>query len=121
MKIDVEALTFPLTLAQRSYVERRLALSLGVYAAHIEAVEVWLSEFRVVGEDYRKRCLIWIELEGGRMVVSESTDPDLRVAIYRAADQASWKLSRSILRRAPGHGRAGEAETLPADGRLNAA
>jgi hypothetical protein len=43
-----------------------------------------------------KRCLIHVALKGNSTVVIDSTDLDLRVAIHRAADQASWKVSRSV-------------------------
>lgn len=96
MKVEIQSLNFSLIPAQSRYVERRLDLALGACSDHIERVEVWLSEVHVAGSNVLKRCLIQVELKRKTIVVSESIDSDPRVAIHRAADQASWKIPRCL-------------------------
>ena len=98
MNIEIQALNFSLTLVQRRYVERRIDFALAANGRDIERVEVWLSDIRITEGNVLKRCLIHVQLRGKAIVVIDSTDLDLQVAIHRAADQASWKVSRSIWR-----------------------
>jgi ribosome-associated translation inhibitor RaiA len=96
MNIEIQSLSFSLTPAQSRYVGRRIDFTLAANVDNIERVEVWLSETSIAEGNVLKRCLIQVELKGTAMVVIESIDSDLRVAIHRAADQASEKLSRSV-------------------------
>ena len=98
MKIEIQSLNFSLAPAQSRYIEGRLGFALDADSEHIERVELWLSEIHIAEGNVHKRCLIQLELKGRTMVVSESIDPDLRVAIHRAVDQASWKVPRCLER-----------------------
>ncbi len=96
MNFEIQALNFSLTRVQSRYAERRIDFALAANGKDIERVEVWLSDIPIAEGDVLKRCVIHVALNGNLMVAIESTDSDLRVAIHRAADQASWKVSRSI-------------------------
>lgn len=96
MKIEVQSLNFSLSLAQHRYIEDRLAFALESNAHSIQQVELWLSDLNLAAGDTLKRCVIQILLDDGTMVISESSDPGLRVVIHRAIDQAGWKVARSI-------------------------
>jgi ribosome-associated translation inhibitor RaiA len=96
MNIEIQSLNFSLTPAQSRYVEQQIDFALAANIGNIERVEVWLSETSIAEGSVVKRCLIQVELKGRSMVVIESTDLDLRVAIQRAAGEASEKLSRSV-------------------------
>jgi ribosome-associated translation inhibitor RaiA len=96
MNIEIQALNFSLTQVQSRYVERRIDFALAANGEDIESVEVWLSDIRIAEGAVLKRCLVHVALKGNSTVVIDSTDLDLRVAIHRAADQVSWKVSRSV-------------------------
>lgn len=99
MKIEIQALNFSLKLTERQFVERRLAFALGSNEQHIQNVEVWLSQVGTSGDDDCKRCLTQVTLADGALVMVENTEPDLYVAIHRAADRAGWKVARCLGRK----------------------
>lgn len=101
MKIDIQSLNFTLTPSQGRYVEQRISLALASNAEDIAAVQVWLSETSIAEGNVVKRCQIQVEIVGEAMVVIESTDLNLLVALDRAADRASRKLSRINRRKMP--------------------
>ena len=96
MEIEIQALNFSLTRVQSRYAERRIDFALAANGKDIERVQVWLSDIRIAEGKVLKRCLIHVQLNGNSTVVIDGTDLDLRIAIHRAADQASWKVSRSL-------------------------
>ncbi len=114
MEINLTALNFPLSLDQHEYVERRVTYALESNASHIATVQVWLSELNDPNALRNQRCLIQITLKDGELIVIDTTEADLFVAIHRAADRASWKVARCLSRRslqikeqqAAGHSRA---------------
>ena len=99
MEISLTALNFQLSLDQHEYVERRLTYALESNASHIGAVEVWLSELNDPNALRNQRCLIQVTLKSGRLIVIDTTEANLYVAIHRAADRASWKVARCLSRR----------------------
>ena len=100
MKIEIRALNFSVAPEQISFIERRVTLALRSHSDRISLVEVWLSDIRAADYASGKRCLLQVELEERTIVISESIDPDLNVAIHHAADQASRKVPRCLGRRA---------------------
>ena len=96
MKIEIQSLNFALAPAQMRYIERRVSFALAANTEQIERVELWLSEISLTEGNVFNRCLIQVQLKSKTMVVSENIDADLRVAIHRAADQASWKVPRAL-------------------------
>lgn len=94
MDIEVQSLNFTLTPSQCRYVEQQIGFALASNVDNIKRVQVWLSENSIAEGNVVKRCQVQVELEGEVMVVIESTDLNLRVALNRAADRASRKLSR---------------------------
>ncbi len=99
MEINLTALNFQLSLDQHEYVERRLTYALESNASHIGAVDVWLSELNDPNALRNQRCLIQVTLKSGTLIVIDTTEADLYVAIHRAADRASWKVARCLSRR----------------------
>ena len=99
MEIKLTALNFPLSLDQHEYVERRLTYALESNASHIAAVEVWLSELNEQNALRNQRFLIQVTLKDGTLIVIDTTEADLYVAIHHAADRASWKVARCLSRR----------------------
>lgn len=100
MQIEIQALYFSIAPEQIRFVERRVNFALGSHADRISRVEVWLSDILAADYDSDKRCRLQVELEERTIVISESIDSDLNVAIHRAADQASWKVPRCLRRQA---------------------
>jgi putative sigma-54 modulation protein len=99
MEINLTALNFQLSLDQHEYVERRLTYALESNASLIGAVEVWLSELNDPNAQRNQRCLVQVTLKGGALIVVDTTEADLYVAIHRAADRAGWKVARCLSRR----------------------
>ncbi len=98
MKYEIKALNFTLSTTQRKYVERRLEYTLASSSKNIDHIEVFLSDIHIAQGNLLKHCQIKVQLDTGRMVSIDCTDLDLRVAIHRAADQASWEVPRAINR-----------------------
>ncbi len=99
MEINLTALSSPLSVDQHEYVERRVTYALETNASHIGTVHVWLSELNDPNALLNQRCLIQVTLKDGDLIVIDTTEADLFVAIHRAADRASWKVARCLSRR----------------------
>lgn len=98
MKIDIQALNFPLTNSLRSHIERRLKFALSTRDDHIQRIMVRLSDINGPrgGED--KCCHIQVVLPQISDVVIEDTEADLYAAINRAADRAGRTVGRKLAR-----------------------
>jgi ribosomal subunit interface protein len=94
MKIEVRGRNVSLSAALRLRVERRLALALGRFGEQIARVK--LSFSRAEG-DADPRCRIDVSLRPTSIRV-EHGNPDLSVALDRAADRASRSVARELLR-----------------------
>ena len=101
MKLDIEALNFPLSSARRRYIQSAVSLALGVNRKRTDLAEIRLSEFRADDGELYQRCLVWVELDCGELLVSESSDAELCFAVDRAADQVSWEVDRFVRFGAP--------------------
>lgn len=99
MKTNIKALNFSLMPAERQFIENRVRLALESGSSHIKSVDIWLTESLGSG-GFLKQCLVWVELDGNVLVVSESANSSLHYAVHRSIDEAGGKVSRSILRRA---------------------
>ena len=99
MEINLTALDFTLSLDQHEYVERRLSYALDANSTHICAIDVWLSELNDPDAVRNQCCLIQVTLTDGTLVIIDTIEADQYVAIHRAADRASWEVSRCLSRR----------------------
>ena len=99
MQIDIQAQSFALTHALRSYAQRRLRFALSRADNHVRRIVVRLSDINGPrgGED--KRCQLQVLLAGLPDVVVEDTEADLYFAIDRAADRAGRSVMRKLDRK----------------------
>ena len=95
MHIDMQAQGFRLTGALREHAERRLRFALGPAGGRVRRVAVRVADENGPRGGVDKRCTLRVSLPGHAPVVVEQLDPDLYVAIDRAAD----RLGRSVARR----------------------
>jgi len=96
MQIDIQARTFSLTDALRSYTERRLRFALTCCDHHIQRVAIRLSDINGSRGGKDKRCHLQVMLAGLPDVVIEDIETDLYVAIDRAVDRAGRTVVRKI-------------------------
>lgn len=98
MQINILARGFEMTEGLRVHAERRLGFAIGWARPHVRKVTVRLGDLNGPrgGED--KRCLIQIGLLAGGELVVEDIDPDLYVAIDRAAGRADRTVARRLKR-----------------------
>ncbi|MFQ5546003.1 MAG: HPF/RaiA family ribosome-associated protein [Acidiferrobacterales bacterium] len=98
MEIDIQARNFSLTDALRAHVERRLRFALARNADHIQRVVVRLSDINGPRGGADKCCHIQVVLRHLPEVVTQDTEADLYVAIYRALDRAGRTVARGLAR-----------------------
>ncbi|MBL8407810.1 MAG: HPF/RaiA family ribosome-associated protein [Candidatus Accumulibacter phosphatis] len=98
MQIFIQARGFDLSADLRKHVERRIHFALDWADQHVRKVSIRLSDLNGPrgGED--KRCSIQVAVPGAADVLIEDTEPDLYVAIDRAADRAGRTLARQVAR-----------------------
>jgi ribosomal subunit interface protein len=98
MQIFVQTQGFDLTPGLREHVERRIHFALDRASESVRKVSVRLSDLNGPrgGED--KRCRIQVVVPGAADVLIDATEPDLYVAIDRAADRAGRTLARQLAR-----------------------
>jgi len=99
MQIDIQARNFSVTQAMRAHVERRLGYALSSCYNHVMRILVRLSDINGPRGGSDKRCHIEVTLPGQATVVVEDTEPDLYVAINRAAERTSRTVVRRLARR----------------------
>jgi len=95
MKIGIQCRGFSLTGAIAGQVKKRLDFLFRGGIRRLRRVDVTLSDLNGPRGGVDKRCLIKVSLDGLRPVVIEDVQPDLYLAIDRAAGRAS----RTVVRR----------------------
>jgi putative sigma-54 modulation protein len=95
MQIDIQARSFPLTVALRNYIKQRLVAALTRRDEHIQKIVMRLSDINGPrgGED--KHCHLQIVLAGIPDVVIEDTEIDM----YNAIDRATERAERAVVRK----------------------
>ncbi len=122
MQIFIQTQGFDLSAGLREHVERRIHFALDRASQRVRKVSIRLSDLNGPrgGED--KRCRIQVVIPGAADVLIEDTDPDLYVAIDRAADRAGRTLARQVARqREHRHERPRAPVTRDMDGAATAA
>jgi len=97
VRISVQERDLVISGAERSYVEDRLALTLGRFSAQIAKVAVTLSSAAVGTGGLEKRCRIDVGLRPETIHV-EDEDTDLRTALDRATGRLARTLARALER-----------------------
>jgi putative sigma-54 modulation protein len=99
MQIIIQASGFDLSAGLREHVERRIHFALDRASHYVRKVSIRLSDVNGPrgGED--KRCCIQVTVAGAADMLIEDTEPDLYVAIDRAADRSGRTLARLLARR----------------------
>jgi len=99
MHIDIQSRSFPLTMALRDYVKRRLLSALNRRDEHIQKVVMRLSDINGPrgGED--KHCHLQVVIAGVPDVVIEDTEENMYNAIDRATERAERAVARKIDRK----------------------
>lgn len=119
MHVDIQSRGFELTEALRDYVTRRLAYGLGQSTQHVARVMVQLLDINGPRGGADKRCRIRVKLDIPLEVVLEDTQPNLYVAVDRAAERVGRTVARNLRRRrqvrhvAPPGVDAGEMPAMP--------
>jgi ribosome-associated translation inhibitor RaiA len=96
MKIGIHCKGFSLTSAIAAHIQKRLNFLLGRDIRGLQRVDFTLSDLMNEprgGVD--KRCLIKVNIDGLRPVIIEDVQPDL----YMAIDRAAGRVSRTVMRR----------------------
>jgi len=103
MRIDIQASGFKLTDGLRAHAERRLQFALSWAVHDVRKVMVRLSDINGPRGGNDKRCYIQIPIPGRPDVVIEDTEPDLYLAIDRAADRIERSVARRLERKREHH------------------
>lgn len=98
MQIDIQTRGFTLTEGLRIHCERRMRFALGSSSSRLRAISVRLTDVNGPRGGVDKRVLIKATLPGAPPVVVGHDEPDIYVAIDRAADRISRTLSRKLRR-----------------------
>jgi len=96
MKIGIQCRGFSLSSALAGYVHKRLDFLLGRGMRRLRRVDVTLSDVNGPRGGVDKRCLVKVSLDGLRPVVIEDVQPDLYLAIDRAAGRAARTVARRM-------------------------
>lgn len=96
MRIEIQALGFPLAAALLEHTERRLSFALTRTSDRIKRVVVRLGDTNGPrgGED--KFCKIQVVLEHAPPVLIEDTGADLYAVINRAAERAGRNVAKCV-------------------------
>ena len=98
MRINIQANGFVLTPALKDYTEQRLKTALSWADVHTSKFRVSLSDINGPRGGCDKRCVIEIQITGGKAVVIEDTETDMYHAIDRAVERADRAVVRQIER-----------------------
>jgi ribosomal subunit interface protein len=97
MQVDIQARSFTLTKALKSYVEKKLKAALSSYGNHhtLKGAVIRLSDINGPrgGED--KLCQIQVKLAGVPDIIIKNTEQDM----YAAIDRATRRAGKAIVRR----------------------
>ena len=98
MHIEIQTNGFELTEGLREHTERRLRFALSWASHDVRKIAVRLFDINGPRGGNDKRCRIQIPLPGTADVMIEDTEPDLYIAIDRAADRAERAVARKLER-----------------------
>lgn len=98
MRIDVQALGFPLTAPLLNHTTRRLRFALARASDRIQRVEVRLGDTNGPRGGADKFCQIQVVLAHGPFILIEEFGADLYGVIARAAERASRNVVRRVAR-----------------------
>ncbi|MDI6745836.1 MAG: HPF/RaiA family ribosome-associated protein [Rhodocyclaceae bacterium] len=98
MHIEIQTNGFDLTEGLREHTERRLRFALSWASHDVRKIAVRLFDINGPRGGNDKRCRIQIPLPGTPDVMIEDTEPDLYIAIDRAADRAERAVARRLER-----------------------
>lgn len=98
MQIDIQTRGFTLTEGLRNYCERRMRFALGPGSSRLSAVSVRLADVNGPRGGVDKRVMIKATLPGVPPMVVGHDEPDIYVAIDRAAGRISRALSHKLRR-----------------------
>lgn len=98
MRITIQARGFDLTETLRGRIERRLRFALSWADHEVCAISVYLSDANGSCGGNDQRCQIRIKLVGTPDLVIEDCEPDLYVAIDRAAERTERMVARRLVR-----------------------
>lgn len=98
MRINILAQGFELTDGLREHTERRLRFALSWADRYVGKIDVRLFDINGPRGGNDKCCRIQIPLPGTPDVMIEDTEPDLYIAIDRAADRAERAVARRLER-----------------------
>lgn len=96
MRIDIKTRGFTLTDGIRARVERRVRFALGARSGQVQSVVVRLADENGPRGGVDKRCTIRANLPGSPPVIIGQQEPDLYIAIGRAADRAGRAIARQL-------------------------
>ena len=95
MQIDIQTRGFTLTEGLRNYCERRMRFALGPGSSRLSAVSVRLADVNGPRGGVDKRVMIKATLPGVPPMVVGHDEPDIYVAIDRAAGRISRAVTQA--------------------------
>ena len=99
MRLDLRATESTLSQAMRSYIERRLRLSLGRYVGQLARVTIQVREPVVPDGGKGHSCRITAELVPSGTIRQETVNPCVFVAMDGAVERISLSVRRQLDRR----------------------
>jgi putative sigma-54 modulation protein len=99
MHVETQTREFSLTTGLHAFLRRRIEYALGRYKDAIRRVTVRLRDLNGPRGGADKQCQLQVELSGQPPLVISDTDPDLYVAIGRAAKRADRQVARRLGRK----------------------
>ena len=99
MRINIQAVGFPLTATLLDHTERRVKLALTRIGGRIKKVVIRLGEANVSCRGEAKFCRMQVYLERSAPVLIEDTDADLYAVIERVAERVGCNVARCVDRR----------------------
>jgi putative sigma-54 modulation protein len=97
MRLDIRCRRLTPTPALLEYVARRLRFALGRFDHELRRVTVRLGDINGPRGGVDKSCRVQLHA-AGRSIAIEDCDPDLYVAIDRAAERARRAVDRAVSR-----------------------
>lgn len=99
MHVETQTREFSLTDGLNAFLSRRIEFALGRYRDVVRRVTVRLRDLNGPRGGADKQCQLQVELAGQPALVISDTDPDLYVAIGRAAKRADRQVARRLGRK----------------------
>ena len=96
MRINIQAVGFPLTATLLDHTERRVKLALTRIGGRIKKGVIRLGEANVSCRGEDKFCRMQVYLEQSAPVLIEDTDADLYAVIERVAERAGRNVARCV-------------------------